>query len=151
MQKTDPIRVPDSGPKIGAVFRPLVVIIISWRIAVPILGPESGPKMVPLLDTRVAKKCDLGFPEMGTTAVENGHCQAVVRLAIPPHAPTDWDHLFGSNLATASPHPSSTICSQQGQFCVTYFASNRPIPFAEVVACNDAALASRCCRHRNSR
>ena len=55
-----PFLVPDSGPKIGGVFRPLVVIIISWRIAVPILGPESGPKMVPLLDTRVAKNATLG-------------------------------------------------------------------------------------------
>lgn len=29
-QKMDPFRVPDSGPKTGAVFRPLIVFINDW-------------------------------------------------------------------------------------------------------------------------
>ena len=29
-QKMDPFRVPDSGPKTGAVFRPLIVFIHDW-------------------------------------------------------------------------------------------------------------------------
>ena len=41
-RKAGPFWVPDSGPKIGTVFRPLIVILIEGRKTVPILGPESG-------------------------------------------------------------------------------------------------------------
>ena len=47
-QKMAPLWVPDSGPKIGAVFRTLIVIITERWAAVPILGPESGTQTGPL-------------------------------------------------------------------------------------------------------
>ena len=89
----------------------------------PILGPESGPKTGPLFCPSVAKKCNPGFPETTTTVGKNGHCHAMVSLAIPPHEPTDLDQLLGYNLATASPRPALTICARQGHFCIAYSAS----------------------------
>lgn len=65
MKKTDPIRVPDSGPKTGAVFRPLIVIIIDWRIEVPILGPESGPQNGPAFGYQGCKKMQPWVPRNG--------------------------------------------------------------------------------------
>ncbi len=107
------------------------------------LALKAGPLFYP----RSAQKYNAGFSETTNAGDETGHYHAMVRVAIRPHEHTDLDQLLGHNVATASPRPALNICARQDHFCIAYSASRRSSPFAEITACNDAALLSSCRRH----
>jgi len=71
-EKSGPIWGPDSGPKTGILFRPLIVINIRQVDRGPILGPESGPKTGPHFCTSVAKKKHLRLAKTTTSLHKNG-------------------------------------------------------------------------------
>ena len=55
-EKSAPILRPDSGPKTGTLFRPLIVIDIRQSIAVPFWGRNLAPKQVRISVPALQKK-----------------------------------------------------------------------------------------------
>jgi len=109
VQKADPFWVPDSGPKTGAVFRPLMVIITERWIAVQVLGPESGTENGSAFRPQwYQKKALLGSQNRPPGLTNIGRCHTMVRLDIPPHVPKVLKYLLDYNLASASPLPPCT-------------------------------------------
>jgi hypothetical protein len=105
--------VPDSGPKTGAVFRPLMVILTERGIAVQVLGPESGTENGSAFrPQRHQKKTPLASKNRPPWLTKIGHCHAMVRLDIPPHVPkvSKYQKRPQSRLSLATPtlHKMST-------------------------------------------
>ena len=115
-RKAGPFWVPDSGPKIGTVFRPLIVILIEGRKTVPILGPESGTQNGSAFRPQQCQKpAPLDSKNRPPWPTKMGHCPAMVRLAIPPREPKDSKHLLAPVVA-ASPFPARTRCALLSKF-----------------------------------